>query len=89
MQRIRILIYGNVHGVGFRYFIERSAKYLGLKGYVINLQDCVEVVVEGLEKDLAKLIELCNKGPNTAKVTNIKINKMPYKNEFNDFRIFR
>ena len=89
MQKIRILIYGQVHGVGFRYFIERSAKYLGLKGYVRNLQDCVEVIVEGQEKDLAKLIELCNKGPSEAKITNLKIEKMLYKNEFNDFRIFR
>ena len=87
MQKIRILIYGNVHGVGFRYFIERSAKYLGLKGYVRNLQDCVEVIVEGPEKELSKLIELCNQGPSSAKVTNIKVKKEEFKNEFSSFEI--
>jgi len=42
-----------VHGVGFRFTVERIARELNLAGWVKNLPDGrVEVVCEGREEDL-------------------------------------
>lgn len=47
MKAARILVEGIVQGVGFRPFIYRLAKSLGLKGWVLNSTRGVEIEVEG------------------------------------------
>ncbi len=37
MKRVHILVKGLVQGVGFRAFVRRNAKRLGIKGFVRNL----------------------------------------------------
>ncbi|MGC8981430.1 MAG: tRNA pseudouridine(55) synthase TruB [Minisyncoccia bacterium] len=67
-------VYGIVQGVGFRYFVYKNGKNLNLLGYVKNLEDgTVEVLAQGREKDLQKLIEYLEKGPSLAKVEKIDI----------------
>ena len=51
-------IYGRVQGVFFRDSSRRKAKELGLSGWVRNEPDgTVQIVAEGEEKSLKKLIE--------------------------------
>ena len=38
-QRLRIEVEGTVQGVGFRWFVARHARSLGLSGYARNLPD--------------------------------------------------
>jgi acylphosphatase len=50
--------------VGFRYFVERAARELGLTGYVKNLDDGrVEAYAVGPEDKLAALESRLWKGP--------------------------
>ncbi len=47
----KFLISGEVQGVGFRFFAQRSAARHQVRGYVTNLRDGrVEVLVEGVAK---------------------------------------
>ena len=49
---------GHVQGVGFRYTVLDIAKGLDVTGFVRNLPDGrVELVVEGDEAEIARLIE--------------------------------
>ena len=49
---------GHVQGVGFRYTVLDVAKGLDVAGFVRNLPDGrVELVVEGDEAEIARLIE--------------------------------
>lgn len=49
---------GNVQGVGFRYTTRDVARDFEVVGYVRNLPDGrVELVVEGEEAEIAKLLE--------------------------------
>ena len=44
----RYIISGRVQGVGYRFFAERHARELGVRGYVQNRSDgCVEVYAIG------------------------------------------
>jgi acylphosphatase len=69
----RFTVAGHVQGVGFRWFVARHARSLGLAGYASNLHDGrVEVVATGDETGLARLEELLRSGPANAQVTGVE-----------------
>jgi acylphosphatase len=69
----RFLISGVVQGVGFRWFVARHARSLGLVGYARNLPDGrVEVVVSGPEEALPALEQLLRSGPANAQVERVE-----------------
>ncbi len=69
----RFLVSGMVQGVGFRWFVARHARSLGLGGYARNLADGrVEVVASGAGAEgLARLEELLRAGPAHARVEGV------------------
>jgi acylphosphatase len=74
---------GHVQGVGFRWFVARHARTLGLSGYARNLEDGrVEVVAAGDEPALDRLEELLRSGPANARVTGVE-----RADQFNDPRV--
>lgn len=87
MKRFYLIIKGDVQGVNFRYYTKQIAKELNIKGYVKNTFNGVEVVAEGKDKDMKEFISWCKKGPSSAEVTDFKIKREKYKNEFKDFSI--
>jgi len=88
LKRAEIIANGLVQGVGFRYFVYKNAKEIGLKGFVKNLATGeVLTVVEGniaLIEDLFNRIKI---GPSHAYVKNCNIMWDKIKNEFNNFEI--
>jgi acylphosphatase len=69
----RFTVMGHVQGVGFRWFVARHARNLGLSGYARNLEDGrVEVLASGEEPALARLEELLRSGPANARVTGVE-----------------
>ncbi|MDH3287779.1 MAG: acylphosphatase [Betaproteobacteria bacterium] len=70
----RLQIEGRVQGVGFRYFMQRRARTLGITGWVRNRTDgSVEAVVQGSPDDVAAIIALARRGPRSARVTQIRV----------------
>jgi acylphosphatase len=68
----RFLVRGRVQGVGYRYFVERAAAELDLKGYAGNLDDGrVEVYVTGPAERIAELSGYLWKGPRWADVRGV------------------
>jgi len=86
-KRIHVYYSGRVHGVGFRFTVDRIATDLELFGWVKNLADNrVELVAEGQEESLKKLIsKIDDSFPNY--ITQKNINWMPSSGEFNSFEI--
>ena len=86
--RIRALISGRVQGVNFRFYTKVFVDRVGVTGWVRNLDDGrVEVVAEGGEEKINKLINYLHKGPILARVDNVEIIKEQYKGEFESFEI--
>ncbi len=76
MQRVRIHVKGIVQGVGFRPYIYRLAKELGLTGYVVNTSDGVIIDAEGLKiPDLIRRIPL--EAPPLARISDMDITILP------------
>ena len=60
MERVHLVISGDVQGIGFRAWARQQARALELTGWVKNRDDgAVEVVAEGRKKDLEELIKAC------------------------------
>ena len=69
----RWLVRGRAQGVGFRFFVQREATRLGLRGSVRNTPNgAVEVVAAGTSKALNELEARLHEGPDAAKVTAVK-----------------
>lgn len=70
----RVLVSGRVQQVGYRDFIVRTAKGLGLTGWVRNLSDGrVEILAVGEEDALSQLVEQSRKGPQLARVAEVDV----------------
>lgn len=88
LRRAEIVVRGLVQGVFFRHNTKRKAEELNIKGYVRNLRDGgVEVVCEGAEEDISRLVEWCGKGPPGARVERVDVAWGAHTGEFTDFRI--
>jgi acylphosphatase len=78
---------GRVQGVGYRFFAERAALGLGLKGYVRNLPDGrVEVYATGDESSLNALRGQLIEGPRAARVDGVDEQPAPLK-KYRNFSI--
>lgn len=68
------VVSGRVQGVGFRFFVYREGRKLGLAGVVRNLPDGrVDVVAEGPEPTLHQLLGLLRRGPMLSRVDEVDV----------------
>lgn len=74
MRAVRLMVRGRVQGVGFRYFVERTAARFGLAGWVRNRIDgAVEAVAVGEAAAVEAMIEACRRGPSAARVDSLDV----------------
>jgi len=89
MPSIHLLIEGKVQGVFYRASAKEIALALGLTSWVRNTEEGhVEAVASGTDSALQKFVDLCNKGPEKAIVTNVQITQME-EETFKSFQIRR
>jgi acylphosphatase len=88
LKGIVIIVSGVVQGVGFRWFVHRTATRYALKGFVRNLPDgSVETYAEGDDTTLKQFLEEVRIGPSYAHVTAVKVDWIEYKGKYKEFRI--
>lgn len=67
-----------MQGVGFRWFVEKSANELGLRGWVRNEDDGrVQVYAIGAVDQLQRLTALLYRGPRFAEVRGVEEQEAP------------
>lgn len=68
----RLIIDGQVQGVGYRYALAERATALKLSGWVRNRRNgTVEACVDGAAAHVDKLVEWAHRGPPAAVVTSV------------------
>lgn len=87
-KRLEATVHGRVQGVGFRWFVRRSAARLGLVGWVANEPSgSVKVVVEGDTPAVDEMAAQLREGPPGAIVDRVEGQHVPPTGEFNGFEI--
>ena len=72
-SKVHAIIKGDVQGVGYRWFVEKTASAAGIDGWVRNLSDgSVEIEAEGLKEILENFLETLKTGHNWAHVNEIE-----------------
>lgn len=90
LVRIHVIVEGRVQGVGFRYFTQERAVFLGVMGWVRNRWDgTVELVAEGSRVDLEILLKAVQRGPHAGTTRNVKYDFQDATGEFLTFQIRR
>lgn len=86
--RLEATVRGRVQGVGFRYFVVRESRRLGLAGWVSNeLDGSVRVVAEGDDAAIGALEEALHVGPPGAVVERVSGVRMPATGRFGSFGV--
>ena len=85
MKALKILTQGIVQGVGFRPYVYRLATDLNLNGFVRNLGNVVEIIVEG-EKTSDFVRRLPEELPPIAKIDSMEVEEINLEN-YSDFEI--
>jgi acylphosphatase len=66
---LHCIVSGRVQGVGFRWFVERTAGSMGLTGWVKNLSNGnVEIEAEGDRQTLESFLAAINSGANISDI---------------------
>ena len=85
---VNMKIAGKVQGVGFRYFVMRQAKELGITGWVSNKPNGdVEALAQGDKEDLEQLIAKVKQGPSFSRVEDISLNWVNEAEQYFGFEI--
>lgn len=86
--RVHATIHGRVQGVNFRYYTTRTARRLGLTGWVANRRDgTVETIAEGERSDLEEFVDFLHRGSPAARVEDVDVEWESPKDEFEGFRV--
>ncbi len=73
LTRLQAEVRGLVQGVNFRWYAQRRANELGLRGFVRNLPDgSVQVIAEGPRWSMEALLDFLRVGPSAAIVEGVE-----------------
>ncbi len=73
MQEAHFYVFGRVQGVGYRAWTIRTARQLGLSGWVRNrMNGSVEIRAQGTPEHIDLLRQMCLKGPLWSRVDRLE-----------------
>jgi len=86
--RLHAIVRGYVQGVNFRYHATRTARRLGLSGWVANRRDgAVETTAEGTRSDLEQYLEFLHQGSPSSSVQTVDARWEAPTGEFTGFEV--
>lgn len=90
LVRAHVWVKGRVQGVGFRAYVEFSARQAGVTGWVRNVgYDTVESVAEGERAKVEQFIEWMKQGPRASRVDESKVEWETPTGEWREFGVKR
>lgn len=88
MKQIHVTVFGNVQGVGFRYFSQMKAIQYGIRGWVRNCGDgSVEMVAQGSDDNLHLFLEDVRRGNPFSTVDDLTVEENNKTESYHSFKI--
>ncbi|WP_318505824.1 acylphosphatase [Bacillus sp. T3] len=88
MKQIYVTVYGQVQGVGFRYFSQMKAIQYGIRGWVRNCEDgSVEIVAQGSDDNLHLFLEDVRRGNPFSTVDDLAVQEIEKIENYHSFKI--
>ncbi len=88
MKTWELIARGRVQGVGFRWFVQRTAIQHGLNGYVKNRADgSVYILAQGEAHLLESFRTAMETGNRLARVENVETTELDSAKKYDDFEI--
>lgn len=88
--RVRLVVFGLVQGVGFRYATRDTATECDVSGWVRNLPDgTVEIVAQGSAAAVARMTAWAERGPRHASVQRVIVERLESIPDLDEFEIRR
>ncbi|AKA68422.1 acylphosphatase [Clostridium scatologenes] len=88
MSRYFIEVFGRVQGVGFRYFVEYTARAFHITGWVKNSEGgSVLIEAQGMNDNVTLFINEVKKGNRFAKVEDITCREIELISKEKNFRV--
>jgi acylphosphatase len=85
---LQIVVTGRVQGVGFRWFVQQTARQNEIMGSVENMPNGdVEIFAEGEQSRLMEFLAVVRRGPAQALVTDLVVSNYPFSGKFQSFKI--
>ncbi len=89
MIALHVSIFGSVQGVGFRRWMNESAKNLSLTGWSRNASDgSVEAFIQGKEDNVNDMLSSLWEGPNLADVEDVLTQESKVDESLGSFEIY-
>jgi len=83
-----LIVKGLVQGVGYRWFVSKSASSYNLNGWVKNLPDStVEIQVFGDKGALNSFIKDLARGPSFSKVADVVVKWIDFETDYISFNV--
>lgn len=74
VRTVHVRVEGRVQGVGYRAWVESTARTMALTGWVRNRRDgSVEIALQGPADRVDEMLRRCEHGPPDAHVTKVEI----------------
>ncbi len=85
-KQVHMYISGFVQGVGFREFVKKTARKMGVVGWTRNLTDRrVEIIAQAEEELLRKFVKIASRGPFLSEVKSVSIDWQEVSEVFTSF----
>lgn len=87
MKCISAKVYGKVQGVGFRFYTQKTAREMGVNGFVKNERDGSVYIEAIASADIMEaFLQWVSSGPEWARVDEMNVQEIPLK-EYEAFSI--
>ncbi len=87
MKTVKSIVQGSIHGVGFKYFVLKTALRYKISGYVKNEKDgTISIIAYGRDKQIDEFFKIVEAGNGYSQIDFMTLSETPLE-IYQEFRV--